>query len=50
LRALIIEAREIAAEARRTKTLAVAMAGIDKQTRVLELVTRLTRQLDEGTP
>jgi hypothetical protein len=25
------------------------MAGIDKQTRVLELVTRLTLQLDEGT-
>jgi hypothetical protein len=25
------------------------MAGIDKQTRVPELVARLTRQLDEGT-
>ena len=48
LRNLITEAQSIADEAKRTKKLAVAMAGIDKQARVLELIARLTGQLDEG--
>jgi hypothetical protein len=48
LRALITEAQEIGAEARRSKKLAVAMAGIEKQARVLELIARLTGQLDDG--
>jgi len=49
LRKLITEAQDIAREARRTRNLSVAMAGIDRQTRVLELIARLTGELDEST-
>ncbi len=49
LRALIRQAQEIAVEARSTKQLSVAVQCIDKQSKVLELVARLTGQLDEGT-
>ena len=48
LRKLITEAQDIAREARRTRNLSVAMAGIDRQTRVLELIARLTGELDES--
>ena len=43
------EAHSIAKEARRTRNLSVAMSGIDRQTRVLELIARLTGKLDEST-
>ena len=49
LRKLIAEAQDIAWEARRTRNLSVAMQGIDRQTRVLELIARLTGELDEST-
>jgi len=49
LRKLITEAQDIAREARKTKNLSVAMSGIDKQSRVLELIAKLTGQLDEST-
>ena len=48
LRKLISEAQGIAKEARRTRNLSVAMSGIDKQSRVLELIAKLTGQLDES--
>jgi hypothetical protein len=46
---LIAEAQDTAREARRTRTLSVAMQGIDRQARVLELIARLTGELDEST-
>ena len=49
LRKLIAEAQSIAKEARRTRNLSVAMSGIDRQARVLELIARLTGELDEST-
>lgn len=49
LRNLIAEARSIAKQARRGRNLSVAMQGIDRQTRVLELIARLTGELDEST-
>ena len=49
LRKLISEVQSIAQEARRTRNLSVAMSGIDRQARVLELIARLTGELDEST-
>jgi len=49
LRDLIAEARSIAKQARRSRNLSVAMSGIDRQARVLELIARLTGELDEST-
>jgi len=49
LRKLIAEAQSIAKEARRTRNLSVAMSGIDRQTRVLELIARISGELDEST-
>jgi hypothetical protein len=49
LRDLIAEARSIAKQARRSRNLSVAMSGIDRQARVLELIARLTGGLDEST-
>ena len=43
------EAHSIAKEARRTRNLSVAMSGIDRQTRVLELIALLRGKLDEST-
>ena len=49
LRKLIADAQSIAKEARRTRNLSVAMSGIDRQARVLELIARLTGELDDST-